>query len=237
MNPNAARPVVALVPPSCCGAGYFRPLRRALAGRVEVRAVELPGHGRRYQEPRITDAGIAVRDIARQIGGPVDAVYGESLGAYLGLAMAGLLGPHRTGTLIAVSNSPPRNRDPIDTAGIVSAGTAAALLAKMGGEIPAEALADPVLAASIYPMVRDDLCLAASLLDATRALAIAADIYVLGGAADASLRGLPDWAGHTTGRCQVTRLPGGHLLSAANPVGVATLIVRSVVSRRAAEEP
>ena len=78
---GAGRPTVAFLPPACCGAGYFRPLRRALADRVDFRAVELPGRGRRYQEPAVTQAAAAAKDVAARLGGHVDAIYGESLGA------------------------------------------------------------------------------------------------------------------------------------------------------------
>ena len=47
-------------------------------------AVELPGHGRRYRQQAITRAELAVRDIIDQLGEPVDVIYGESLGAYIG---------------------------------------------------------------------------------------------------------------------------------------------------------
>jgi surfactin synthase thioesterase subunit len=228
MTANKARPVVAFIPPSCCGAGYFRRLRRALAGRVDVRAVELPGHGRRYQEPLLTRAGPAVLDIAGQIGGRVDAVYGESLGAYIGLAVVEVLGQPRPPLLLAASNSPPSVRARIRIEDIGSIATAVATLTAMGGQIPAELMADRDLAERAYPMIRDDLRLAQSFIDATRQLSIAGDIQALGGAEDTALVGLEAWARHTTGRCEVTRLPGGHLLSATNPSGVAALVDRSL---------
>jgi surfactin synthase thioesterase subunit len=221
MTVNKARPVVAFIPPSCCGAGYFRRLRRAVAGRIDFRAVELPGHGRRYQEPRSTQASTAVLDIAGQIGGWVDAIYGESLGAYVGLAVAGMLEQPRPPLLIAASNSPPSVRPRIRTEDIGSIETAVATLTAMGGQIPEELLSDRDLAEHVYPMIRDDLYLSQSFIEATQELRVAGDIQVLGGLDDTALVGLSAWAGHTAGRCQVTRLPGGHLLSETNPSGVA----------------
>src|SRR5215470_8599723 len=108
MTGSRHRPVVAFLPPSCCGAGYFRRLRRALGDRVDAHAVELPGHGRRYAEPPVTQAARAVRDIAEQLPATVDAVYGESLGAYVALAVAATL--PRPPLLLAASNSPPSVR-------------------------------------------------------------------------------------------------------------------------------
>jgi surfactin synthase thioesterase subunit len=228
MTHNKARPVVAFIPPSCCGAGYFRRLRRALGDRVDFRAVELPGHGRRYQEPLVTDAKIAVLDMADQIDGRVDAIYGESLGAYIGLAVTEVIEQPRPPLLLAASNSPPSVRDRIRTEEIDSIETAVATMTAMGGEIPAEVMTDPEVVDHAYPMMRDDLYLSQSFIDATRGLTVAADIQVLGGAADAGLVELEAWDAHTTGRCEVIRLPGGHLLSATNPSGVARLVDRSL---------
>jgi surfactin synthase thioesterase subunit len=219
------KPVVAFIPPSCCGAGYFRRLRRALADRVDFRAVELPGHGRRYAETLVTQAEPAVLDIARQFGGRVDAVYGESLGAYIGLAVVEVLHQPRPPLLFAASNSPPSVRDRIRTGDIGCLETAVAMLTAMGGQVPAEVLADRDLAERAYPIIRDDLYLSQSFIDATRSLTVAGDIQVLAGADDSALVDLPAWATHTEGRCEVTRLPGGHLLSATNPTGVAELML------------
>ena len=235
MHPTFAPPQVVLVPPSCCGAGYFRRLRRALAGRVGCRAVELPGHGRRFAEAFLTRADTAVADLAGQLTGqltgPVDAVYGESLGAYLGLALVAVLGQPRPPLLLAAANSPPSVRERIGLEHIGSIEAAAATLAAMGGQVPAEVLADRDLAERVYPMLAADLRLSQSLIDATRELVVAADLHVVGGAQDASLTGLHRWAGHTAGRCEVTRLPGGHLLSATNPAGVARLLERALAGR------
>jgi surfactin synthase thioesterase subunit len=199
-----------------------------LADRVDFRAVELPGHGRRFAEPLLTQAETAVQDIAGQLDGRVDAVYGESLGAYIGLALVGVLDQRRTPLLLAASNAPPSVRGRIRPDDIDSIETAAATLTAMGGQIPAEVLSDRDLAENAYPMIRADLCLSQSFIDSTRELTVAADIHVLGGLDDPALTGLRHWAGHTVGRCEVTRLAGGHLLSETNPAGVAELVERAL---------
>jgi surfactin synthase thioesterase subunit len=98
----------------------------------------------------------------------------------------------------------------------------------MGGQIPAEVLADRDLAEHAYPMLRADLCLSQSLIDTTRELVVAADLHVVAGLDDTSLTDLHRWAGHTAGRCEVTRLTGGHLLSATNAAGVARLVEQAL---------
>ena len=222
---TASTPVVAFIPPSCCGAGYFHRLRRALGGRIDVRAVELPGHGRRYDETPLTRAELAVAEVVDQLGGGVDAIYGESLGAYIGLAVAAAARQDPPPLLFAASNSPPSTRQKIDAEQIRSIDSAVALLTSMGGEIPAEIVRDPELADRFFPMIRGDLHLSQSFIDATRAMTTAGGIQVLAGADDTASVHLASWAAHTTGRFGLTVLPGGHLLSAGNPSGVADVIL------------
>lgn len=226
MTGDAGHPVVVLIPPSCCGAGYFRRLRRAFGGRVDARAVELPGHGRRYEEPPLTRAALAVQDIAGQLPDRgVDAVYGESLGAYVALALAEVL--PRPPLLLAASNSPPSARTPAPAAAECLEDAVSALTA-MGAQIPAEVLTDPALADRARAMILADLRLSLSMIAATRAMRVTVDIHVLAGADDRAVSALGSWAAHTTGRCEVSRIAGGHLLSATNPEDVARWISRAL---------
>jgi surfactin synthase thioesterase subunit len=221
------RPVVAFIPPSCCGAGYFRRLRRALGDRIDARVVELPGHGRRYAEPPVTRAALAVRDVAGRLSGTtVDAVYGESLGAYVGLAVAEAL--PQPPLLLAASNCPPSVRAPVAGGGADSLEAAVAALTAMGAQIPAEVLTDPALADQARALILADLRLSWSMIDATRTTTVAADVHVLAGAGDPAAVALEAWSAHTTGRCEVSRITGGHLLSATNPEGVARWIGRAL---------
>lgn len=228
---GTAKPVVALIPPSCSGAGYFHRLRRALAGAVLLRPVELPGHGRRYAEERLTDAEPAIADVLDQLGAGIgiDAVYGESLGAYIGLAVAAEI---EVPTLIVASNSPPSTREPFHVQGLTGFAEAAAALAEVGGEIPPEIAADPDLADRTHAMILDDLRLGSSFITATRHTRIAADISVLAGAQDQASTHLAAWSTHTAGASTLTHMPGGHLLSETNPGGVAEAIRRAVGSER-----
>jgi len=222
-------PVVVLIPPSACGAGYFARVRRVVARHADVRVVELPGHGRRFAEPLLTRAWSAVVDVAARLDGPVDVVYGESLGAYVALALVDALPARaRPSRLVVASNSPPSVRDPIDLTGVTSMATAAAVLRTMGGEVPDEALSDPAVAARAYPLLRADLHLSQSFVDLTRELVVDVPVEVLAGTDDVALTGLERWSRHTTAGCTLTRLRGGHLLSRADPDGVAATVLRTV---------
>lgn len=227
-EPERPKPTVAFIPPSCCGAGYFRKLRKELGDRIDIHTFELPGHGRRYGERCVTDAKTAALDIAGKIGGPVDAVYGESLGAYIGLAVLDQLEAPPP-LLLAASNSPPSVRDPIRVDTVDSIEVAVELLTAMGGQIPPEVLSDRDVAARAFPMMRADLYLSQSFIDLTAGLRVTADIRVLAGDDDTALRAMDEWANHTAGDCVVHRLPGGHLLSATNPAGVAAVLEQALL--------
>lgn len=229
MTPSGRLPAVALVPPACCGAGYFRRLRRALGTEVEIHGVELPGRGRRYREPALTSAEQALRDVRAQVPHSVGAVYGESLGAYIGLA---LLAERGAGTcLIAASNPAPRTRDDIDFAGIDSPEGAAAILSRLGGDLPAELGSDPAVAAQAHEMIRSDLLLSQGFIDLTRQLVVDGDVRVLAGSDDGGMQQPDYWHRHTRGSCSTVRITGPHLLSGANPRGVADAVLAMLRER------
>ncbi len=237
MSPDGApgragdRPTVLFLPPSCYGAGYFRRLHRLLAGRLDCRAVELPGHGRRYAEAPLTGAADAVRDLVEQaLAHRVDAVCGESLGAYLGLAVAPFLRWARRPMLFAVANSPPLVREDIPVHRIGTVREAGAVLRDVGGALPPELCSDPELARSAYPLIHADLCLSQSVLGMVRERTFDGDIRVVAGADDPASTWLSGWAAHARGDCSVTVLPGGHLVSTDNPTGVADTLLSALPS-------
>ncbi|TRV72016.1 alpha/beta fold hydrolase [Streptomyces sp. 130] len=251
MGTEPSRPVIVLVPPSCCGAGYFHRLRRALPAGIDVVALELPGHGRRHAQEFVTSAPAVVADALARLDGRVDVVYGESLGAYVGLALAAALGGQRRPALVAASNVPPGLQRVVSAEDVASPRAAAATLASMGGAIPGEVLDDPRLLAGAFPMIRADLLLSRSFVELVATTTVPGDVTVVAGEDDRSLTGLrpgakrpdPDgthrapslaypalagWARHTTGRCGVELLPGGHLLSESNPSGVAGVLLSAL---------
>lgn len=223
MTPAGRLPAVALIPPACCGAGYFRRLRRALGAGVEICGVELPGRGRRYREPALTSAERALRDVQAQVPHSVGVVYGESLGAYIGLALLAERGVRTC--LIAASNPAPRTRDDIDLAGIDSLDGAAAILSRLGGGPPAELGQDPAVAAQAHALIRSDLLLSQGFIELTRRLVVDGDVRVLAGSEDGGMQQPEDWQRHTRGSCSTVRLTGPHLLSGANPRGVADAVL------------
>jgi surfactin synthase thioesterase subunit len=216
-----------LIPPSCCGAGYFRRVRRSIGARLEVTALELAGHGRRFAEPAVRTAQEAVHDLVERLPEGTTAVYGESLGAYLALAVAG----HAPGisTILAAANIPPSQRagdPPLDEGGGLAEAVAA--LTGMGGQIPPEVLVEPSLANSAARLIRADLALGADLAVALKTTRTDARLSILAGDADPSLRALEAWQDHARDGADLTVISGGHLLSSNSPQAVADWIVRRI---------
>ncbi|MBF0477183.1 MAG: thioesterase, partial [Deltaproteobacteria bacterium] len=74
------------------GANYYsyRELQKYAAPYLEVISVELPGRGKRFPEPLLTDIHQMVKDVWRQLAGQIVgpyAIFGHSMGACLGYLM------------------------------------------------------------------------------------------------------------------------------------------------------
>lgn len=172
-------------------------------------------------------------DLDARIGADVDVIYGESLGAYLGLAVLSSRDRGADGVvLVAASNSPPSVRSGDIPADLSTGERVVAALRAMGGEVPPEVLADTDEARDAVALIRDDLRLSRSLATHLHGIRVAADIVVLVGRSDPTVHRPASWAVHTSGACTVESLQGGHLLSAGNPAAVADAVAR-VASRRA----
>ncbi|CAM5737966.1 hypothetical protein STENM223S_11694 [Streptomyces tendae] len=62
-------------------------------------------------------------------------------------------------------------------------------------------------------------------------------IQVVAGLDDTASSDLTAWSRHTEAGCSVLRLPGGHLLSAVNPSGVAEAVLDALSGRTAEAFP
>ncbi|MEU1805959.1 alpha/beta fold hydrolase [Streptomyces sp. NPDC019937] len=102
-------------------AQVFDELVRALPASVEPIRLELPGRGRRWREAPIHTAADAVSDLAECLAktGVTGefAIFGHSMGAYLGLALAARLehepGQVQCSTLFASANAGPLHAQPL----------------------------------------------------------------------------------------------------------------------------
>jgi len=71
------------------GGSYYSyyPLKRFLNPRINLIPLDLPGHGRRMQEPLLSDLNDMCNDVYKQIDGELDNPY-----AFLGHSMGALIG-------------------------------------------------------------------------------------------------------------------------------------------------
>lgn len=83
------------IPPSTAGAGYYAPWSEHLPETVELLSVQLPGRGRRSDEPSFTDSrhlATALADVlVRENDSRPYALFGHSLGALMAFETVGQL--------------------------------------------------------------------------------------------------------------------------------------------------
>jgi surfactin synthase thioesterase subunit len=100
----------------------FTELISTLPPSVEVFPLDLAGRGRRWREPPAITAGQAIDDLLLQVADNLAdrdfAIFGHSMGAYLGLAVAARLGEACGGStrcpvLFASANAGPRSAFPL----------------------------------------------------------------------------------------------------------------------------
>lgn len=222
-------------------AKVFDALIAALPPQIQPIALDLPGRGRSWREAPVTTADDAVDRLARQIGG-IDgefAVFGHSLGAYLGLALVSRLeeteGGVRCSTLFASANSGP--------VGAVLPFEGSALLtddeeifritAASGGAVPRQILDHPQLRTRAANLLRADFALSASFLRKQRRIVTEADIVVCCGSDDVfSAQQLEQWRLNSTSRTEIHRFPGGHFYLEQDAGEVAAVVAGHLAAVR-----
>jgi surfactin synthase thioesterase subunit len=199
-------------------ARVFDRLISALPAQVEPIPVELPGRGRRWREALLTQMDDAVEDVMARLGsltGPF-AVFGHSVGAYLGLALAARLEASddlRCTTLFASANAgPARATLPFTGSPLLTTDEEIMEIAvQFGGVIAPEVRANTHLRERTANLLRADFSLSYSFLGTRRGTVTEADIVVCCGDqdvfTDAELR---DWQLSSTADTEILRFPGGH---------------------------
>jgi surfactin synthase thioesterase subunit len=200
------------------GAASFTGWREALGPAVAVFPVQLPGRERRAGEARITDMARLVDELDRQVGPWLDrpyAFYGHSLGALVGYALAqrrlarGNPAPVR---LIAGAYPGPALAAPLSAVPELDDETLATLLVDIGG-MSEVVRRYPEWTAAAIALLRDDLRICHSYRAPGTDRPLPCPIDVCTGLSDplVSRADADAWAAHTTDRCAVHVLPGGHL--------------------------
>jgi medium-chain acyl-[acyl-carrier-protein] hydrolase len=203
--------------------------RQELAGRIAVRAIELPGRLGRQLEPLPTTMPDLLAAVAPQVDSAAIencVLYGHSMGALLAFEMAHRLTERDSPPALLVvsgrngptraSNYPHLHRLP----------DAELLTAVDGLDTSMAALRDqPGLAELFLPVLRADLTVAETYVYRARATPLPCPILSLQGRHDpvVSRVGVQAWAAETTAGCTTTWLPGEHFFHLTRPDFLAEL--------------
>ncbi|MEH3117454.1 MAG: alpha/beta fold hydrolase [Methylorubrum populi] len=207
------------LPYSGASAAIYARWRRLLPAAIETCPVELPGRGRRMDEPFCCDphalAAALAAEIAPLVSGaeaPPYALFGHSLGAILAFELAHALAAHGAGVplaLFASGTEAPAVRDDSDFRRPRSDAELIAALRAYAGT-PDEALADPELMALTLPVLRADFLTCGAYVYRRRP-PLPCPIVALGGLHDdVSRHDLEAWGRETCAGFDLAMFAGGH---------------------------
>ncbi|MET8756367.1 alpha/beta fold hydrolase [Lentzea sp. NPDC004782] len=216
--------VLYAVPHAGAGASAVRSLCKDLSGDLDAVAVRFPGRESRMDEEPIGDVATLADGLAEQIGdhaaGRVVHLYGHCSGAIVAFETARRLG---TVAMLTVSGHWAPDRMPEQTAWRLPTDE---FLAKVAGDgyLPPAVVGDPELSALVEPALRADYRSAGCYRSTPGK--IQAPIRALLGAEDhaVAVEDAEAWGAWTTGRFELTTLPGGHNLLLGSAKAVADAI-------------
>jgi surfactin synthase thioesterase subunit len=192
---------------------YVRWKRRTPAW-IDIVPVELPGRGRRMNEPlEVTVSGVLdgiARDVRPEPGQPF-ALFGHSLGAILAFELTRRLecSGLSPAVLFVSGTRAPGSRELTRYAALQSDAELRAELERLDGT-PASVLADAELMQLALPVLRADFQVAGSYRGSSERT-VRAPLVALGGADDETTGdGLSAWREHTESEFSLHVLPGGH---------------------------
>ncbi|WP_050799843.1 thioesterase II family protein [Streptomyces himastatinicus] len=222
-------------------AAVFDRLAEALPDGIQPLPLELPGRGKRWREAPVTTIEDAVDDLLRAVAGQPEeiAIFGHSVGAYLGLCLAARLaetGGPRCSTLFASANAGPVSAElPCEGSPLLTTDEEIfAIAEKSGGTISPQIREHPVLRERTAALLRADFSLGDSFLRKRPATTVvSAELVVCCGTDDVFTDAqLDSWRHSTTGRTDITpRLPGDHfyLEQPAQAAALAETITRTLL--------
>lgn len=203
------------LPHSGASAMVYARWRRLLPAWIDVQPVELPGRGRRFDEPFATN----LRQLARQLTAEIApatsrpyALFGHSLGALLALEMAHALseqGAPAPRALLASGTEAPTRRNDAELRGTLTDASLIARLRSLGGTAPA-VLEDAELLALTLPVLRADFHLCGHYQPLVRP-PLNCPLHVFAGREDdASEAVMQAWRQETRGAFSLDWFPGDH---------------------------
>ncbi|GAA0442556.1 alpha/beta fold hydrolase [Streptomyces sp. NPDC046215] len=230
-------------------AGYFFPFSQALAGDLDVLAVQYPGRLERHHEPPLTDIGQLADHVVAALTSPAAcpddlplALFGHSLGALVAYEVANQLQDRGTPVqaLFVSGRRAPSCPDDIKPLHAMDDEAVVAELREMDGTED-ELLSDPDVLRMVLPAVRADYRAVESYRHRPRPR-LTSPVVALTGDSDprVSLDQAAAWADHTTGPHELRVFPGGHFYLSSQPqqsAVVALLRDRMVTGRADTTSP
>ncbi|MFJ2367236.1 thioesterase II family protein [Pseudomonas sp. NPDC087697] len=205
------------LPYSGASAMVYSRWRRKLPEWVQVKPVELPGRGARFDEPLQTDMRQLAMQLAREQRSSLKtpyALFGHSLGALLACEMAHafrVLGAPEPVALFASGTAAPTMRSDYDR-GFSEPKSDVQLIEQLRSlsGTSEEVLANQELMSLTLPILRADFLLCGRFQPPERPR-LKCPVHVFGGKADrASTEQLIGWSQETQGSFSVDMLAGGH---------------------------
>jgi surfactin synthase thioesterase subunit len=204
----------------------FNFLKPYLAG-LNVVALELPGRGKRMNEELLLDIELAAATLCNQILQHLKAdnyiIYGHSLGAYLGLKVAGMLA--RIGKpakqLVVSGNAGPGVREK-KSLHLLNDNEFIIELQKLGG-MPDGFIDHLELMDIFLPILKKDFeLIETSNLDSIPPVNI--PIFAMMGTEEETVSEISNWKRFTTNMFSFKVFPGGHFFIFDYPEQIATII-------------
>jgi external thioesterase TEII len=206
----------------------FRFLTPLLPG-YEVIAPELPGRGRRINEPLLNDFDEAAKDLYDQVMAhlttPEFLIYGHSMGAYLTLRVAGMLekaGRYPAGIIVSGNAGPGIQAENKKIRYLLNRADFIEELRTLGG-VPPEVIDNEELFNVFEPVLRADFRIV-ELNDLTNEPPVQTPIYALMGDEEEMVTEINNWARFTTGYFQSAILEGNHFFIYRHPNRIAGII-------------
>lgn len=210
---------------SCYSFQFLMPL---LSG-FEVVSLELPGRGKRFNEPLLNDFNEAATDLYNQIMANLTntqfLIYGHSMGAYLTLRIANMLekaGRHPVGIIVS-GNAGPGVRDPAKKIRYLLDRPAFIEELKLLGGIPAEVIENEELFNFFEPILRADFEIAER-NGLQQEPPIEARMFAIMGSQEDDVEFISNWSEFTRGRFSAEILEGDHFFIHRHPDRIASII-------------
>jgi len=209
---------------SCYSFGFLLPALQAF----DTIPLELPGRGRRMNEPLLKNFDLAAWDICEQLTKRRNSsrhflIYGHSMGAYLALRVANILESQgKSPSYLIVSGNPgPMIRDENYTYSLPRTGFIDAL-GELGG-MPAELIGNDDLFNVFEPVLRADFEIAEK-CEMIEEPAVSAPIYAVMGRQEKKIDEIDNWRKFTKKEFDRMTLEGGHFFIYDHSLLIAKII-------------